>query len=68
VKIEGNRATDERNLESLLASGWRVATVWECSIKGKKYADVERVVSALGKWLRSGNETPRVVEIGTAEY
>jgi DNA mismatch endonuclease, patch repair protein len=33
AKIEGNVARDARNLELLERAGWRVAVVWECSIK-----------------------------------
>lgn len=62
VKIEGNRATDERNLESLLASGWRVATVWECAIKGKRPEAVEQVVGKVEKWLQSNRRVAEFVE------
>jgi DNA mismatch endonuclease (patch repair protein) len=33
-KIEQNRSRDERNAEALNRAGWRVLTVWECSLKG----------------------------------
>lgn len=34
AKIAYNRARDERATAALLELGWRVANVWECSIRG----------------------------------
>ena len=34
-KIENNRKRDKKVLALLLDSGWRVLTIWECSLKGK---------------------------------
>jgi DNA mismatch endonuclease (patch repair protein) len=48
-KLEGNRQRDERNRGSLMDSGWRVATVWECSLRGD-HAPVEE----LANWIRTG--------------
>jgi DNA mismatch endonuclease (patch repair protein) len=42
-KIERNRVRDARNHAALRALGWRVLTVWECSLKGpakKSYSGV----------------------------
>jgi DNA mismatch endonuclease (patch repair protein) len=33
-KIEQNRARDDQNHSALRAHGWRVLTVWECSLRG----------------------------------
>lgn len=54
-KIEGNQNRDRRVREDLLASGWRVAVVWECALRGAG-RDVEGVVGQLADWLR-GEET-----------
>jgi len=35
VKIEGNKARDHRNETDLLAMGWHVVTIWECSLKSE---------------------------------
>ncbi|MGC6458428.1 MAG: very short patch repair endonuclease [Akkermansiaceae bacterium] len=32
-KLEGNRARDKRQQADLVAMGWNVATIWECSLK-----------------------------------
>ncbi|SOC89897.1 T/G mismatch-specific endonuclease [Ensifer adhaerens] len=34
-KIAGNVARDKVAVDRLRESGWRVATVWECALKGK---------------------------------
>lgn len=34
TKISGNQSRDAKALQDLLASGWRVLTVWECCLKG----------------------------------
>jgi DNA mismatch endonuclease (patch repair protein) len=41
---------DKRNLEALRKLGWRVAVVWECSVKE---IGAEAVATNLTKWLRS---------------
>lgn len=35
AKIEANRNRDVKAHDALLGLGWRVLTVWECSLKGK---------------------------------
>ncbi len=35
TKINGNKERDQRNLEALRASGWRVIVVYECELKPK---------------------------------
>jgi DNA mismatch endonuclease (patch repair protein) len=34
-KIEGNRKRDVANQQALINSGWKVLSIWECSMKGK---------------------------------
>ena len=34
-KLEKNRLRDERNVELLKQSGWRVIVIWECEVKPK---------------------------------
>lgn len=42
-KIEANRARDQRKTDQLLAAGWRVMTIWQCSLNKPQVAleDVE---------------------------
>lgn len=49
-KIAGNRNNDARVKQALLDAGWRVGTVWECSLRGRD-RDVPGVIDALVEWL-----------------
>lgn len=62
-KFEANRSRDERNVRSLLASGWRVLTVWECALKGKHALPSATVAEGVKAWL---NSPERVGEIAGA--
>lgn len=50
-KISRNQKNDRKNRDALRASGWRVATVWECALRGRA-ADPERAVNQLSGWLK----------------
>jgi DNA mismatch endonuclease (patch repair protein) len=52
-KIARNRAVDAAAEAKLLADGWRVATVWECALKGRTRLPLEAVVGSLADWLQS---------------
>jgi DNA mismatch endonuclease (patch repair protein) len=60
-KIGRNRANDQKSMESLLASGWRVGIVWECALRGKN-KNIEGVAHSLSSWLRS--DAPFIEERG----
>lgn len=49
-KFDENVARDRRHNDALLDNGWRVAIVWECSLKGKN-ADSETVANLVREWL-----------------
>ncbi|MDP1912005.1 very short patch repair endonuclease [Brevundimonas sp.] len=46
---EVDRAADSR----LLDSGWRVAVIWECALKGREHLPLEDVISTCANWLNS---------------
>lgn len=50
-KFEETVRRDERNLSALKKLGWRVAVVWECSVKKD---DMERTASRVKEWAESG--------------
>lgn len=50
-KIEGNKQRDRRNRDTLTESGWRVARVWECAIKGKSRKPLDLIISQVASWL-----------------
>ena len=51
-KFRDTIARDQRHVEDLHKSGWRVAIVWECSLKGKK-GNPDQVASYVHEWLLS---------------
>ena len=51
TKFDETVNRDKRNLAALQKLGWRVAVVWECSIKEQ---GAEVVAGRLAAWLRSG--------------
>jgi DNA mismatch endonuclease (patch repair protein) len=50
-KFDETVRRDKRHLEALRKLGWKVAIVWECSIKDK---GAEAVCRKIATWLRSG--------------
>lgn len=52
-KISRNRQRDAEVLADLEHKGWRVLTVWECSIKGKNKVGVPSVVRLVAEWIVS---------------
>jgi DNA mismatch endonuclease (patch repair protein) len=50
-KFEANVERDERNVKTLIEEGWRVAIVWECTLKGKDKEKLDRIVCSLEKWM-----------------
>lgn len=56
AKITGNLERDVRNIAALLSSGWRVALIWECALKGRGKLPPEAVIDSLIDWLCSGGK------------
>jgi DNA mismatch endonuclease (patch repair protein) len=52
AKIERNRENDRRALAALRAAGWRVATVWECAMRGPGALSDATLTGSLARWLR----------------
>ncbi len=50
-KIDRNRSNDRRNTALLLADGIRVATVWECALRGQPGQPVDDIAERLADWL-----------------
>ena len=53
-KINSNIARDRRHLLALADSGWRVATIRECALKGRTRLPMEEVAERCAGWLKSG--------------
>lgn len=50
-KIELNQCKDETSISELLKMGWRVAVVWECSMRGKSLAEIDALGDTICAWL-----------------
>lgn len=57
TKIASNRARDERATGALLKLGWRVANVWECSIRGTAKLTDDEVITRCQEFLLSDEVT-----------
>lgn len=57
AKIDRNVANDARAETALLQSGWRIATVWECALKGRARLDQECAMRSLAEWVQSDQKT-----------
>ena len=53
-KIGRNIEHDREVIEKLTSLGWRVLTIWECSLKGKEKLGVQMVANLTDNWLREG--------------
>lgn len=53
TKILKNQENDKKNIKALKRLGWRVLTVWECSLKGKSKLSPEKLVQQVEDWLNS---------------
>lgn len=52
-KIGRNVANDDKTRQALLEAGWRVATVWECALKGRTRPDFSEAMQRLLTWIKS---------------
>jgi DNA mismatch endonuclease, patch repair protein len=57
TKLAANASRDKWARQQLLENGWRVATVWECALRGSHRLKGDQVTQVLASWLRSGNAT-----------
>ena len=52
-KLYTNKARDEATSQKLILQGWRVLTIWECSIKGKAKLPEAKVLSRITDWIHN---------------
>ncbi len=57
TKINRNTENDARNTIRLEQAGWRIATVWECALKGRTKISEGTAIQLLAEWLRSDENT-----------
>lgn len=51
-KLAGNVNRDQKAIDALVSSGWRVLTVWECSTRNA--AALATLRETLARWIESG--------------
>lgn len=54
AKIEGNVIRDAAAEDALVATGWRVLTIWECALKGRERMPLETMLDRVAAWLADG--------------
>jgi len=57
TKILGNRERDRMTSLALEDMGWRVLTVWECSMRGPERRSLDEVLDRAEEWLKSGSDS-----------
>ena len=57
-KIAANRARDDAKSAQLMASGWRVAVVWECALRATPYTALQQLVT----FIRSRQPTVEIAD------
>lgn len=62
-----NRERDRAVIQKLGSLGWRVLTVWECSLKGKGKLDIQVVANLVDHWLREGQGDMEVRGMANAD-
>lgn len=60
AKINGNKSRDGLQKEALLEQGWRVLTVWECALRGKKADTLQLTINSISDWLMSKSPTASI--------
>ncbi|ACG78841.1 patch repair protein [Phenylobacterium zucineum HLK1] len=61
AKINRNRERDEAAEAALLMLGWRVATVWECALRGRERPPLPETLGRLAAFIRSGSPSALVL-------
>ena len=56
AKISGNVIRDQASIAKLVAEGWRVGIVWECSLKGRTRLDSSLAIKRCSSWIRSNRK------------
>jgi len=57
AKLESNVERDRKAVADLLATGWRVLTVWECATRRNSESDMEKLII---RWLEGSQRNSEV--------
>ena len=61
-KISSNRERDIRTTEALRRAGWRLLTVWECSLKGRGRKPVSEVIDFCATFIKGEAHEATIAE------
>lgn len=62
-KFTRNKQRDEENLTKYQDMCWRVCTVWECALRGKKSRQkIEKLTEQIIEWLDESTEAELVIK------
>lgn len=56
-KIESNMHRDKEVERELSARGWRILTIWECTLKGRERISEVDVINSTIQWLTTENQS-----------
>lgn len=56
-KINSNKERDSNVFSLLREEGWRIATIWECSMRGRGKMEIDELMDRLIEWIDSDEET-----------
>ena len=56
-KFDSNVIRDGANVSALVMLGWRVAIVWECSVRAAEKAGDPKLSESLASWLKGKSDT-----------
>lgn len=59
-KITRNKEVDQSTLRQLETLGWKVLTIWECSLQGKKKLDFEQLIKETEDWIKHGEASQSI--------
>lgn len=60
TKISSNQQRDKKSQEALRAAGWRILTVWECSLKGPARMPVELMLDSCTQFIRGNADVQEI--------
>lgn len=55
AKFQTNLDRDQRTRDILLAEGWRICVVWECTLRRNTTADANGIARRIRQWLDTDN-------------
>lgn len=63
-KLTKNAARDRKNIDDLMALGWKVLVIWECGVKNADTAALEQIIDHTEKFI-TGPHTNNYLELGS---